>query len=89
MEKPKHRPWKALQSEYLANRPWFTVRRERVQLPTGVIVPDWYIFEFPDWVNVIALTKEDKFVMISQYRHALTIILFCSVNDLSVDDSET
>ena len=71
MEKPKHRPWKVLQSEYLANRPWFTVRRERVQLPTGVIVPDWYIFEFPDWVNVIALTKEGKFVMISQYRHAL------------------
>lgn len=71
MEKPKHRPWKVLQSEYLANRPWFTVRRESVELPTGVIVPDWYIFEFPDWVNVIALTKEGKFVMISQYRHAL------------------
>ncbi len=71
MKKPIHRPWKVLSSEYLAQRPWFTVRRERVELPTGAIVPEWYIFEFPDWVNVIAITKEGKFVMISQYRHAL------------------
>ena len=71
MKKPEHRPFKVLESEYLSNRPWFTVRRERVELPTGAIVPEWYIFEFPDWVNVIAITKEGKFVMISQYRHAL------------------
>ena len=40
-------------------------------MPTGAIVPAWYVFEFPDWVNVIALTKDDKFVFISQYRHGL------------------
>ena len=71
MKKPIHRPWKVLSSEYLAKRPWFTVRCESVELPTGAIVPNWYIFEFPDWVNVIAITKEGEFVMISQYRHAL------------------
>lgn len=71
MKKPEHRPWRVLQSERLSNRPWFSVRRERVELPTGAIIPDWYIFEFPNWVNVIAITKDDKFVLISQYRHAL------------------
>ena len=71
MKKPTHRPWKVLESEYLAKRPWFTVRCEKVELPSGVVVPEWYIMEFPDWVNVIAITKEGKFVMISQYRHAL------------------
>ena len=71
MKKPIHRPWKVLSSEYLAKRPWFTVRCESVELPTGAIVPNWYIFEFPNWVNVIAITKEGEFVMISQYRHAL------------------
>lgn len=71
MKKPTHRPWRVLSSEYLARRPWYTVRRERVELPTGAIVPEWYIFEFPDWVNVIAITTEGEFVMISQYRHAL------------------
>lgn len=68
---PQHRPYKVLESEYLAHEAWFTPRRERVELPSGVVVPAWYIFEFPDWVNVIALTKEGKFVFISQYRHGL------------------
>lgn len=71
MKKPEHRPWRVLQSEYLSRRPWFTVRRESVELPTGAVVPEWYVFEFPDWVNVIARTREGLFVMISQYRHAL------------------
>lgn len=71
MEKPKHRPFKVLSSEYLSRRPWFTVRRERVELPSGAVVPEWYVFEFPDWVNVIAITREGRFVMISQYRHGL------------------
>lgn len=69
--KPKHRPWRVLASEYLSRRPWFTVRRERVELPSGAVVPEWYVFEFPDWVNVIARTDEGLFVMISQYRHAI------------------
>ncbi len=68
---PQHRPYRVLESEYLAHEAWFTPRRERVELPTGAIVPAWYVFEFPDWVNVIALTKDDKFVFISQYRHGL------------------
>lgn len=71
MQKPANRPFKVLESEYLSREPWFTVRRERVRTPSGVIIPDWYVFEFPDWVNVIALTRDGEFVMISQYRHAL------------------
>ena len=71
MKDPENRPWRVLSSEYVARRPWFTVRRESVQLPTGAVVPEWYVFEFPDWVNVIARTDDGLFVMISQYRHAL------------------
>ncbi len=69
MKNPEHRPWQVLDSEYLVRRPWCTVRRDSVQLPTGVVVPEWYVFEFSDWVNVIAITKQGEFVMISQYRH--------------------
>lgn len=71
MQKPKNRPFKVLSSEYLSHEPWFTVRRECVETPSGVVIPEWYLFEFPDWVNVIAITREGQFVMISQYRHGL------------------
>ena len=45
MQKPANRPFKVLESEYLSREPWFTVRRERVQTPSGVIIPDWYVFD--------------------------------------------
>ena len=32
METPKNRNWKVLKSEYLSSQPWFTVRREEVEL---------------------------------------------------------
>lgn len=72
MEKLRNRKWTVLDSKYIAQEgDWFTVRKERVQLPSGVVIPSWYIMEFPDWVNIIAITKEQKFVLISQYRHAI------------------
>lgn len=71
MEKLKNRKWKVLSSEYLAKKPWFTVRHESLELPDGRRIPDYYVLEFPDWVNVIAVTAEGKFVMVSQYRHGL------------------
>ena len=58
MEKSKPRPWKVLRSEYVAREPWFTVRHECVELPGGAHVPDYYVFEYPAWVNVIAITRD-------------------------------
>ena len=69
--KDKTRRWKILSTEYLIRRPWLTARRDQVQLPDGRINPEYYVVEYPDWVNVIAITKDSKFVMERQYRHAV------------------
>lgn len=67
-----NRKWKVLKSEQLLDRgTWMKLRVERVQLPSGNIVPEWFILTFPDWVNVIAITRDGHFVMEDQYRHAL------------------
>ncbi|MDR2954847.1 MAG: NUDIX hydrolase [Prevotella sp.] len=66
-----NRKWQVIDSQYLAKEPWFTVRKERILLPTGNIIPEYYIYEYPDWVNVIAITKDNKFVMVRQYRHGI------------------
>lgn len=71
MKQPDHRPWKVLSSEYLAHEPWFTVRREAVELPGGARIPSYYVLEYPDWVNVIARTDDGRFLLIDQYRHGL------------------
>jgi ADP-ribose pyrophosphatase len=61
--------WKVLESEYLFKVPWLTVRRDTCQMPNGHIVPNFYVNEYPDWVNVFALTEEGKVIMVKQYRH--------------------
>lgn len=67
----KDMTWKTLSSEYLIERPWLTARRDKVQLPDGRILDEYYVLEYPTWVNVIAITKEGDMVLVRQYRHAL------------------
>ena len=68
-ENDKERAWDVLESEYLWKRPWLTVRRERVRLANGCEVPEFYILEYPDWINVTAITEDGDMVLIRQYRH--------------------
>lgn len=68
MKKLPQQKWKKLSSEYLFQRPWLTVRHDSYELPDGRVNPEYYILEYPDWVNVIAITKDKKFVFVSQYR---------------------
>lgn len=67
--------WTTLDSRYIIQRPWLTARVDRVLLPSGVIHPEHYVLEYPDWVNVIAITTDGQFVMIRQYRHAIDDVL--------------
>lgn len=70
--KLENRKWKVLESTRLLSKgTWMNLRQEKVQLPSGTIVPEWFVLEFPAWVNVIAITKDGNFVMEDQYRHAL------------------
>lgn len=63
--------WKTLKSEYIIRRPWLTARRDTVELPTGVVNDEYYVLEYPDWINVIAVTPDGRMVFVRQYRHAL------------------
>lgn len=63
--------WELLESIYLHQRPWLTVRQDRVRLTSGRTIDDYYVQEFPHWVNVLALTENREAVLIRQYRHGL------------------
>lgn len=65
------RKWKVLGSEYLFRQPWLTVRRDHVKLPSGVEMPDYYVLEYPEWVNIIATTPDGLMLLVRQYRHGL------------------
>lgn len=67
-------PWKILSSDYLVRRPWLTARRDKVQLPDGRVAPEFYVLEYPDWINVVALTTDGNIILERQWRHALGIV---------------
>lgn len=72
----KDRQWTIVESEYLIRRPWLTARRDHVRLPNGAENPEYYVLEYPDWVNVLALTRDGRFLMERQYRHGLQLTCY-------------
>lgn len=79
--------WKILKSEYLFKDTWFTVRKDTCETPEGKIISPYYVYEFPTWVSALALTEDNKVIMVKQYRHAIqeTII---EVPGGCVDDTD-
>ena len=72
----KDMKWKKLSSEYLIERPWLTARRDMVELPDGRVMDEYYVLEYPTWINVIAVDTDGNLVLVRQYRHALGITNF-------------
>src|ERR1700743_2196939 len=66
--------WKKLSSHYLHKGPWATLRSDRCEMPSGHIVEDYYVLEYSNWVNAVAITEDNKVLMVYQYRHAAGIV---------------
>lgn len=63
--------WKTLTSEYLFKDLWFTVRVDTCERPDGKVITPYYVYEFPDWVNALAITEDGKVILERQYRQGL------------------
>jgi 8-oxo-dGTP pyrophosphatase MutT (NUDIX family) len=69
-------PWKVLSSEYVSRKFWYTVRLDRVELPNGTVIPEYWISEYLPWVNVVAVTADQKVLLVRQYRHGSRAVHF-------------
>jgi ADP-ribose pyrophosphatase len=47
----------------------FCVRKNRCRSPRTGEEHDFYVIDFPDWVQIVPVTPEDHVVMVRQYRH--------------------
>lgn len=66
--------WTLLSSHYVHKGPWATLRADKCQMPDGRIVDEYFVLEYPNWVNAVALTREGKILMVRQYRHAANLV---------------
>lgn len=62
--------WKTLRSEYVYKTPFGNLRKDKCKLPNGFVINDYYVNEYSNWVNAIVITKENKVVLVEQYRYA-------------------
>src|SRR4051812_32965997 len=68
------KPWPKLGSKPVGNFRVFNIRSDIKVNPRTGKEHDFYVIESVNWVNVIALTRDNQVVMIDQYRHGSNTI---------------
>jgi ADP-ribose pyrophosphatase len=61
--------WETVESKEIADCRVFKVREDTAQ--SGDKTGKFYVIENPDWVNVVAVTKDYDVVLIEQFRHGI------------------
>src|SRR5687768_11911285 len=69
MKPSKIKPWEQVSSKPVGNYRVFNIRSDVKISPRTGREHDFFVIEAVNWVNVVALTKDGKMVMIDQYRH--------------------
>ena len=64
-------PWTVRSSRRVLHDRWISVRADDCVTAEGAEVSPFYVLEYPDWVNVVALDDENHVLLVRQYRHGL------------------
>lgn len=66
------KPWKTkTRSTVLDQRPWLLVENHIVELPDGRLIPNWPWIITADYVNVVAVTAEERFICFRQVKYGV------------------
>ncbi len=80
--------WKIINSKSIIKDQWINVRADECELPNGEIIKPYYLLEYPDFVNALALTAEGKILLNREYRHGTQTIKL-ELPSGTVDKGET
>lgn len=61
--------WKRLSSKYISHHIYFTAREDKCEMPDGRIIDPYFVVELPPSVCAMAITEDDRVIMVRQYRH--------------------
>ena len=62
--------WKTIESRPLIENYHVAVRKNKVELPDGAIIPDFYTVTIPDAAMVAAITEDGQILLKLEYRYA-------------------
>lgn len=61
--------WQVLSSTPILKDRWIDLRADRCLTASGAEIAPYYVLTYPDWVHVVAITTDDRLVLVRQYRH--------------------
>jgi ADP-ribose pyrophosphatase len=64
------KPWPLISSLQVSDHGLFQLLKDRAQSPRTGGERDFLVIHMPDWLQMVALTKSGKLVLVRQYRHA-------------------
>lgn len=63
--------WKTIESETLINNYHVSVHKDKVALPDGAVIDDFYTVTIPDAAMEAAITEDNHILLKSEYRYAI------------------
>jgi 8-oxo-dGTP pyrophosphatase MutT (NUDIX family) len=63
------KPWRTTASEILVKDRWIHLRADTCESADGRVIAPYYVLEYPEFVNAIAITDQNEMVLIREYRH--------------------
>ncbi len=64
---PRH--WRVISSEYRIETKFLRLRADRVELPSGAVVDDYFVRESRGFSVAFTLTPDEHVVLVRQYKH--------------------
>ncbi len=68
------KPWKTVRSTFIGDFRVFKLRSDVSISPRTGKEHDFYVLDSVNWVNVIAVTPDQKLVMVEQFRHGSSTV---------------
>lgn len=63
--------WRVTASRHVHKDRWISLRADDCVTDEGAVVAPYYVLEYRDWVEVVALDADDNVLLVKQYRHGL------------------
>ncbi len=63
--------WRTRASRLVHADKWIRLRADDCVRADGVEIAPYYVLEYPDWVQVVAITDDERIVVVRQYRHGV------------------
>lgn len=62
--------WKLIKSEKLIDNCWLSVKKDKVEIPNGMVIDDFYSVTIPDAAAIVAVDTEGNVILKKEFKYA-------------------